>query len=220
MNLLYVDKNLSWKLAWENKLFRKRVYIGLAVLILIFACLPFFFNYVQQRPGILFNDWILNAIPVRNVSPLIFICIWATFLLMIIRSFQQPSFFITMLYAYSLLCIFRFIAMFLVPLEAPQGLIPLIDPLSNLMYGKTFITKDLFFSGHTSIVFLMCLCFQKKADKYFSLITTILIGVLVLIQHVHYTIDVLAAPFFSFLAFIITKKWILSGANNLINQEY
>jgi len=206
MSLLYVDKSPGWKLAWEDKLFRKRVYIGLASLILIFACLPFFFVYVQQRPGTLLNDWILNAIPVHNVSPLIFICIWATFLLMIVRSFQQPAFFITMLYAYSLLCIFRFITMFLVPLEAPTGLIPLVDPLSNMMYGKTFITKDLFFSGHTSILFLMCLCFPGKKDKYFSFVTATLVGILVLVQHVHYSIDVLMAPFFSFLAFIITKK--------------
>jgi len=96
-------------------------------------------------------------------------------------------------------------------LNPPAGLIPLIDPLSNPFYGKGFVTKDLFFSGHTSTLFVMYLCFDQKIDKYFSLVTSTIVGILVLVQHVHYTIDVLAAPIFAFFALKITKKWIFSG---------
>jgi hypothetical protein len=210
MDSLYIETNPGWKVTWENKLFRKKVYIGLLVFLIIFTCLPFFFFYIEQRRGILLNDWILRTIPPYNVSALIFICIWATLLLTLARAFKEPDFFLLMLYSYSMVCIFRYVTMSLVPLETPAGLIPLVDPLSNLFYGKKFITKDLFFSGHTSTLFLMHLCFKRKSDKYFSLITTILVGALVLIQHVHYTVDVIAAPIFTFIAFKITKKWISS----------
>ena len=210
MDSIHIETGQSWKSAWANSLFRKQVYIGFVIFIAIFSCLPFFFHYIEQRPGITLNDWVLKDIPTYNVSVLIFICIWATLLLTLIRAYKQPQFFLLMLYSYCLLCIFRYITLYLVPLETPPNLIPLVDSLSNLFYGDKFITKDLFFSGHTSTLFLTYLCFNKKSDRYFSLITTVLVGIFVLIQHVHYTIDVAAAPFFAFIAYKITKKTISS----------
>ncbi|MFX7751990.1 phosphatase PAP2-related protein, partial [Acinetobacter baumannii] len=87
----------------------------------------------------------------------------------------------------------------LVPLNPPQGLIPLIDPLTNIFYGGKFISKDLFYSGHTATLFLMSLCLQKQSEKILALIASIAVAVMVLIQHVHYSIDVLAAFPFAYL---------------------
>jgi hypothetical protein len=217
-NISLIETIPNWKSAWQNTIFRKKIYIGLIMLLIILISFPVFFQYIEKRPGTTLNDLLLNKIPPSNVSIIIFISIWATFLLTIIRSFKHPDFFITILYAYCLLCIFRFISITFVPLDAPVGLIPLLDPISNSFYGKTFVTKDLFFSGHTSTLFLMYFSFQQRLDKYFSLSTACLVGVLVLIQHVHYTIDVLAAPIFAYISLIITKKRILSSPNKFVNQ--
>ncbi len=211
MRSISVDTTYDWQLAWGDRAFRKKTFAGVFFFVAVFTGLPFFFQHIQQRPGILLNDWILGAVHPYNVSALIFICIWTTLALTLIRAYKQPQFFLLMLYSYSVLSIFRYITISLVLLDAPAGLIPLVDPISNLFYGKTFITKDLFFSGHTSSLFLMYLCFSKKIDKYIALITTSLVAILVLVQHVHYTIDVLAAPIFTFIAFKITKKLIFSG---------
>ena len=72
------------------------------------------------------------------------------------------------------------------PLDPPHGLIVLIDPLTSLTYGGrgVFITKDLFFSGHTSNVFMFYLCLQKKKDKMFLLLASITVGILVLAQQI------------------------------------
>jgi hypothetical protein len=111
------------------------------------------------------------------------------------------------------------ISIIVLPLNPPNELIELIDPISNSFYGSKFITKDLFYSGHTATQFLMFLCLQKRGDKLVTFISTIAIGVLVLVQHVHYTIDVVAAPFFTYLVFIITKKIIAPPLKSLSNLK-
>jgi len=82
------------------------------------------------------------------------------------------------------------------------------DPLSNYFYGTKFITKDLFYSGHTSIVLLIGFTTQHKVLKTLYVIAASLIGFMVLSNHVHYTIDVIAAPFFVALAILVSKKII------------
>jgi len=98
------------------------------------------------------------------------------------------------------------ISIIAVPLNPPDNLLELIDPISNTFYGSKFVTKDLFYSGHTATQFLMFLCLKNKLDKLATLISTFLIGALVLVQHIHYTIDVLAAPLLTYLVFILVKK--------------
>jgi hypothetical protein len=92
----------------------------------------------------------------------------------------------------------------LVSLNPPVGLIPLADPITNQFYGIHYITHDLFFSGHTTTVFLIFLCLKKKADRIYVLLASLILGVLLLIQHVHYTIDVLAAPVFTYAVYRLT----------------
>jgi membrane-associated phospholipid phosphatase len=100
-------------------------------------------------------------------------------------------------------------AIYLVQLEPPLELIRLKDPLTSITYGgkDLFITKDLFFSGHTSNMLLLALCFDRKTDKIFTFIAAFLVGILVLFQHVHYSIDVVGAVVFTFLLVPLGKKF-------------
>ena len=196
----------NWGNSWKEINFRKKTVAGFFMLVIIVAFFPMFFHYIEQRSGYTLNDWLLLKIPAVDISVPIFILIWSTVLLALINAFKNPQFLLTLLYAYCLLCICRYISISMVPLEAPQGLIPLADPLSNRAYGNVFITKDLFFSGHTSTLFLIYLCLYNKTAKYFALAATILTGVFLLIQHVHYTIDVVIAPVFAWMVYLLAGK--------------
>ena len=123
---------------------------------------------------------------------------------------QDPNIFLTFLWGFILINLSRFVSIGLIPLNAPADLIPIHDPISNHFYVPKFITKDLFFSGHTAAMFLMFLCLKKRTDKILALLATIIIGIAVLLQHVHYTMDVVMAPVITYFLWIGSKKIVAS----------
>ena len=178
----------------------------MAILIPILAFFPYFFQTIERRHGILLDDPILRALTPHNVSVPLFILIWALSLLSIVRAAQNPWMFLTFLWAFIPLSLFRMLTISLVPLDPPLGLIGLADPLSNFFYGPKFITRDLFFSGHTSSVFLLYLCLPGKADKKFAMLVTLSVAILLLVQHVHYTLDVLGGFLFGWISWWISAR--------------
>ena len=104
----------------------------------------------------------LNVIPARNVSIAVFFLIWSSCLLLIIRIYRDPMMMLITLWAYNCVTLLRMACIGLISLNPPAGLIPLADPITNQFYGAHYITHDLFFSGHTTTVFLIFLCLKKK----------------------------------------------------------
>jgi membrane-associated phospholipid phosphatase len=199
-----------WKINWQSSVYRKKLITGLILISLILLSLPFFYQAIEQRNGISFNDYLLSWLPAYDLSIYIFTVIWSMTLLTFSRFKQDPNIFLTFLWGFILINLSRFVSIGLIPLNAPADLIPIHDPISNQFYGPKFITKDLFFSGHTAAMFLMFLCLKKRTDKILALIATIVIGIAVLLQHVHYTMDVVMAPVITYFLWIGSKKIVAS----------
>ena len=193
--------NSTWSEAWASSLFRKKVIIGILLFPSILLILPTFFSKIEARQGIVLNDWLLKRIPSMDFSIVIFILVWSTSLLILVRCIQKPAIFLMTIYFLIIITLLRIITISIIPLDPPNGLIILKDPITSLSYGgsSVFITKDLFFSGHTANLFMFYLCLQKKRDKLFALFTSLLVGSLVLVQHVHYSIDVIGGILFTYL---------------------
>jgi len=198
---------LTWKMAVKADRFKVKLIIVLLIFAAILVVFPFFFQHIEQREGRVLQDFIVDQIKPVDVSIPIFICIWGITAIMIYRCVRNPMLLLVGLYSFIVLTLLRMITITLVPLNPPAGLIPLVDPLSNFFYGKTqFVTKDLFFSGHTSSQFLFFLCLHKRSDKILAFLSTCIVASLVLVQHVHYTIDVLAAIPLTYLCFLVGRR--------------
>jgi hypothetical protein len=67
------------------------------------------------------------------------------------------------------------------------------------LYSSSFLGNDSFFSGHTGLPFLMAfIYYDRKWLRVIFIALSIIFGVVVLLAHLHYTIDVLSAFFISY----------------------
>lgn len=70
---------------------------------------------------------------------------------------------------------------------------------------------DLFFSAHTGLPFLLALIFWKeKALRIIFIATSIFFGIIVLMGHLHYSIDVLSAFFITYTIYNLSK-WLFKN---------
>jgi hypothetical protein len=203
-SIALVLKN-NWKQTWSSSIQRAHIIISSVLMTAISLMLPSFFNIIQKRDGTLLNDWVLAAIPPHNVSWAIFAVIWFFGLYAFWRSIEKPTIYITFMWTYVFIFMLRIVTITLIPLDPPKGLIVLTDPITGIFYGESNITKDLFFSGHTSFLFLTILCLEKKTDKILASVATLIVAVLLLVQHVHYTIDIIAAPIIIYPVYRLVK---------------
>jgi hypothetical protein len=199
----------NWSSAWAQSSFRKKVIYTTILLLITALVAPLFFGYIEKRNGIVLNDWLLEQLPAKNFSIPIFTIIWGMFIYAAIKAWRSPDFFLLFITGYLLLNLSRFITIGLVPLNPPLGWVALKDPLTGIFYGNKIVTKDLFYSGHTSTMVLMAFCLPAKWEKIMAFSATLVIAVLLLFQKVHYTIDVIAAPFFAWMMYRASQKIIL-----------
>ncbi len=196
--------------AWKNYLNIKanlyNFYLSISLLILILFTLIHFLNFVESRSGAILQDPILESFNPVNLTWLIFVLIYSAVVIGILSLLSKPEKLLFLVQSYILMILFRIFAMFVLPLNPPEKTILLIDPFVEYFGTGQILTKDLFFSGHTATIFLLYLISANKTLKKLFLVSTILVACSLIIQHVHYVIDIFAAPFFSYGSFRIVKK--------------
>jgi hypothetical protein len=85
----------------------------------------------------------------------------------------------------------------------------LISPLGVFQRNTAhaYLTKDLFFSGHTSTTFLLALyLWHRPGLRYAALVAHAVVVATVLLSHIHYSIDVAGAYAFTFAAYA-AREW-------------
>ncbi len=192
-----------WKTTLKQKSFRWELIISVIVIYLTLHFFSIFLLFAEDRPGVVMFDPILDLYSAIDLSLPIFFLTYVVLLAALIALSYYPRCFVIALQSYTLMVIFRMISIYLTPIEAPEGIIVLNDPFFVMGTGRV-ILKDLFFSGHTATLFLLFLTAQNKKIKYLLLAGTFLVAITILLQKVHYSIDVFIAPFMAYCSFKIT----------------
>ncbi|MCO5247963.1 MAG: hypothetical protein M9887_03320 [Chitinophagales bacterium] len=205
--MLYYFSSLikNWKIAFGDKNFLVKALLTFTFYGIFFKVFRIATEIMETRTGTQLNDFVLAFLPPKDFSEITFTLTYIALILFIITTIHNPQRFVLYMQAYTMLLILRMMTIYLLPLEPPAGLIILKDPVSNFFMKSTsesgYIVKDLFFSGHISAIFLFYLCSVSKYLKLSFLLIGALVASLILMQHVHYTIDIVAAPFFSIFAY-------------------
>ena len=203
-----MKKSKQWKSLINNKEFLKIWILSLVTTLAVLFIVGLYLCYNESRTnGVILDDFILANIEARDVSTMLFSITWICILGSLPILLRTPERALKIFWGISIMGITRCIVMYMVPLDPPIGLIPLRDPfVEGAFYDNKVLVKDLFFSGHTSNMVLLTLFMDFKWLKTLLAIASIIVGYLLMVQHVHYAIDVIAAPFFAYLAYRLANN--------------
>jgi hypothetical protein len=191
----------AWRAAWRSRSLRAQIVatpLGVAGAL---AALSAFLVRIEARPGVVLPDPLLAAFRPRNCTGFTFGAVYLALALGLTVLAFRPRALLIGLQAYIVMIGLRMLLMVFTPLAPPLDAIPLADPIIETLGTGRPVTRDLFFSGHTSTLFLLFLCVPGRRSKALLLVATAFVAGAVLLQHVHYTVDVLVAPLCAFASY-------------------
>lgn len=187
-----------WGGHWKDRTFRIESIVTVVLLVGIVSGLANFLQVIELRPGAVLNDPVLALFRPVDLTWLTFALIYGGLLLAIGILLRHPRRMMLAFQSYTAMVIVRMIAMSLTPLDPPPTMIPLIDPTVTYFGTGMTPTRDLFFSGHTSTLFLLALTAPSRRWSVVFGVAMAAVAVCVVAQHAHYAIDVFAALFFAY----------------------
>jgi hypothetical protein len=193
----------SWKNFLRNSSNRNLTVSTILALLVTLFLLSSFLTYNETRTGTVIYDPVLAMFDPINLTWSTFALIYSGLLIGIFHFVQNPPVLVRALLTYSFLALIRICMMYSIPLDPPAEMISLTDPFVELFGSGSTLDRDLFFSGHTSTMFMLFLLAYKPLYKKMFLAGVILVGASVILQHAHYTIDVLVAPFVAYASYRI-----------------
>ncbi|HVM77118.1 MAG TPA: phosphatase PAP2-related protein [Candidatus Paceibacterota bacterium] len=204
-------KNPFWRYKgfWPPE--RKRsMYLGIVLLVLAiivqFTLGPFGSRHAMTAAPA--GDIFLDNLPVVNLTGVIVFWTLALWVLAWCLLVTRPQYLIfgTKAIAVYIMCRAFFVSLTHIG-PYPINFSPSPENIGFHFYQLWTYQGNFFFSGHTAFPFLMALIFwDEKIWRRFFLFLSFFFGLTVLLAHVHYSIDVFAAPFITYATFVATAR--------------
>lgn len=191
----------QWKEILSSKKKVALFVAGIAALLSSFAVNNKVSTYVDHVQGQAVGDLILDNIPIYDLN---FIFFWAVLIFWagnIIYRLIFPKEFPFILVSLSLFVLVRCFFISLTHIGPPETLLVVPDELSYYSFNA-----DMFFSGHVGAPFFYALLTSVKNVKWIAIIYSIIMVVIVLMSHGHYSIDVFASFFIAHSLSILMLK--------------
>ena len=214
----------SWKYYFSNKSNFNRFILTVFIFIIITFLFKEYLTLVESwdhNLGI-YNDPFFLKAPL-DLSVPIFILTYGSIVFFIIFHLNYPEKIVQLIQLAILVDLFRVISLFFVRLDAPE-MIPLNDPILNYLIYESdpkttlYNQHDLFFSGHIANLFIISILFKRNLLRNIFLFITFLTGVFLVLQKVHYSIDVIFAPFIAWVIIYIHNKFFFNSNKKLLNS--
>jgi hypothetical protein len=198
-------KYFNYKGFWTRE--HVRSLVNALILLALATVFQFYASaYVERTPGNPAVDLFLGILPVVNLNFLIVEGALAAIALSVILVLAKPQYLLFTLKAGAIFIATR--AMFIAVTHI--GIYPgQINPdvgFFDRIYTGLGLEAGFFFSGHTGLPLLMALIlWNKKFWRYAYIILSVVFGIAVLFAHIHYTMDVLAAPYMTYGIFKMSQ---------------
>lgn len=183
----------------------KRMLVVAAVFVVVGLAADYYCgSYVTVTPGAKVPDLLLDKIPPVDLS---FLFVYGYMVLLMVLFFYPGLFRVRMLHVvaiqFSVLLMLRSVFMIFTHLETPAGSVPVSFPW---FFENLYFENDMFFSGHTAMPFIGFYVFRHSRLRYFFLVGAVVMGIVVLAMHLHYSIDVFAAFFMTYCSYKMGQR--------------
>lgn len=178
------------------------VFLGASLVINYFAGL-----YATRLASNAVTDLFLDLLPVLSVDEFFIYGAIAMLVGILLLVARRPEYFPFVAKTVALFVLARALFMGVTHLGIiPDGVpLPSDNPIRWITFGG-----DLFFSGHVGMPFLMALIFWRdKIARYVFIAVSVFFGFVVLLGHLHYSIDVFAAYFITYGVADIAKVFFV-----------
>jgi len=198
------------EMSYKNFFTKERIRSLLFALVLLGLAIVFQFYASAYSNRVSSNsvpDLLLNILPVVNLNFLIVEGALAVIAGSVILLFFKPKYLIFTLKAAAIFIATRAVFVSLTHLGIyPNQVGPDPTGFFDRIYTGLGLEAGFFFSGHTGLSCLMALIFWDELFwRYVYILLAIMFGIAVLLAHVHYSIDVLAAPYMTYSIFAMCK---------------
>ncbi len=186
---------------------RRSFLVGLILLALAMVFQFYASAYTNRVTSNFVPDLLLDRLPILNLNFIIVEGALATIAGSIILLLAQPKRIIFAMKAVAIFIATRAVFISLTHLGIYPGQIgPDPTGIFDHIYTGLGLEAGFFFSGHTGLTFLMALIFwDRKFWRFAYLILSATFGIAVLFAHVHYSIDVFAAPYITYSIFKMSQ---------------
>lgn len=202
--------DITWREWLGTRRGRTIIVFCLITLVSMVLFMPLYYReLLGPKVGILLDDPVLNLFTPADWSTAVFFILTVALVQTLVMYSNKPAILFAGIMTYCVVNILRAVTMYAITLEPPADMILLIDPISaSLVYPEQAFAKDLFFSGHVSTMMAMVFVERNRLWYLVKLAGTLLMALFLAWQHVHYTVDLLAAPIITYLVYMAVNRYV------------